>query len=648
MALALAYALAGVAGMILMASAAGCAAVLIAMTARAPDWPRWAAALCWLPALALMAMRFDPRPEIFSLVYLACFLAVLVRVERRPALAWCLPLVQVLWVNTHGLFVLGPIVLGCYLVDRAARAWIGSESPGAMAPACSRERLWRHLLPVSAAVVLACLVNPYGVRGAMFPLELFPKISDPANPYKAYVDEFTSLRVVMLDQMRRGGGSPPARSNPDLSPAALPWSFVLPAAWEKWQFVVRRECTGRRESARPPGLWPRRGVRPCAGGCPGPSLAWNPALARRHQPCGPGDDADRSGRAPLCRWPLAPDSRRPRWRPGRQRWQPGRPGCQPISSTTGQRRYGLSAGTLAYARGRARRSVRRPCRPRRRQRLPSVAPGHLHLPFVSGDPQHQSLRSGRGGRAGVERERMDRQAGAGRPHRIAAWVAPGLVAGLVALWAVGVVTDRYYTLMGDTTHFGLRERPLTFGHDAARFAGRPGLPERHSSSTLARPAFTSITTGPSARSSWTPGSRFRASSTFQTYVRIEQWLNQNDPRWDAAIARLGDPLILISHDGWAEAEAALLTHPRWRCRLFRRNRVGLRDPNRPVFVARRFPITTSWPRISRVAQGAFVASIGESAAAEVQRAPPAEPRRQETGRRSLEWRIPDLDSRSSI
>ena len=122
-ALALAYALAGVAGMILMASAAGCAATLIAMTAREPVWPRWVAVLCWLPALALMAMRFDPRPEIFSLVYLACFLAVLFRVHRRPTLAWSLPLVQVLWVNTHGLFVLGPIVLGCYLVECAARTW---------------------------------------------------------------------------------------------------------------------------------------------------------------------------------------------------------------------------------------------------------------------------------------------------------------------------------------------------------------------------------------------------------------------------------------------------------------------------------------------------------------------------------------------
>jgi hypothetical protein len=39
---------------------------------------------------------------------------------------------------------------------------------------------------------------------------------------------------------------------------------------------------------------------------------------------------------------------------------------------------------------------------------------------------------------------------AGRPHHIAAWAAPGFVAGLVALLAVGVVTDRYLSV-GDPT-----------------------------------------------------------------------------------------------------------------------------------------------------------------------------------------------------
>ena len=117
-AVALAHAVGGVSGMILLAATASSAAVLIALLSREKDWPLWVAAFCWLPALALLSTRFDPRPEVFSLLYLACFLAILLRVERRPAPAWALSPLQVLWVNSHGLFILGPIVLGFYLVDR--------------------------------------------------------------------------------------------------------------------------------------------------------------------------------------------------------------------------------------------------------------------------------------------------------------------------------------------------------------------------------------------------------------------------------------------------------------------------------------------------------------------------------------------------
>ena len=73
-------------------------------------------------------------------------------------------------------------------------------------------------------------------------------------------------------------------------------------------------------------------------------------------------------------------------------------------------------------------------------------------------------------------------------------------------------------------------------------------------------------------------------STFQTYIRLGEWLNQNDPRWDTAIARLGDPLVLISHDGWSDAEAALLSHPRWRCLYF--------DEIASVFVTRSGPTSS--------------------------------------------------------
>ena len=39
--------------------------------------------------LALLSSRFDPRPEIFSLLLLAAFLAVLFRAEQRHVCSGC-------------------------------------------------------------------------------------------------------------------------------------------------------------------------------------------------------------------------------------------------------------------------------------------------------------------------------------------------------------------------------------------------------------------------------------------------------------------------------------------------------------------------------------------------------------------------------
>lgn len=574
--LALAYRLAGVAGMILLASAAGSGAFLIAMTSRGSGWPRWAAALCWLPALALMAMRFDPRPEIFSLVYLACFLAVLVHVERNPALAWCLPLVQVLWVNTHGLFVLGPIVLGCYLVEQVVRTWIGSET-SADGPARTH---WRYLIAVTAAVVFACLINPYGLRGAMFPLELFPKISDPANPYKAYVDEFTSLREVMHDQMRNAAGAHPHVRAQVFLLLILPWSFVLPVAWEKWHSSFGEnepvDVVGVRFWAC--GLVVTFVLSAAAAlgvplpGTPGLLVAIGRAVPAMMLILGGGAAfvvAARSrvalavtvvGSAAAAAWAA---------------WV-----CSYLFED-GTTPYGLSAATLAYA-GSALGAVSVALAVRSHGRIFRLllAATFIYLSF-------QAIRNINlfGLVAGAVlawniSEWIARLA-ARRPHRMISWIASALVAGLVAAWAVAIVTDRYYALTGDITHFGLRERPLTFGHKAARFAGRPGLPRRALVFDLGQTGVYVYHNGPDRKVFMDARLELPSLSTFQTYVRIEEWLNHNNPRWDAAIARLGDPLVVISHDGWAEAEAALLSHPRWRCVYF--------DEIASIFVTRSGP-----------------------------------------------------------
>ena len=80
--------------------------------------------LAWLPALLVLGGRMYVRPETLTLLYLSLFLAIMFRWDRYPRLALLLPLVQVAWVNSHGLFVLGPICARLRTRRRRAAIWL--------------------------------------------------------------------------------------------------------------------------------------------------------------------------------------------------------------------------------------------------------------------------------------------------------------------------------------------------------------------------------------------------------------------------------------------------------------------------------------------------------------------------------------------
>jgi tetratricopeptide (TPR) repeat protein len=147
-----------------------CVALLILVTARKREWPVWAVVLAWLPALFVLSGRIYVRPETLTLLYLSIFLAVILRWDRSPRLVLALPPVQVLWVNSHGLFVLGPIILVFGLVDAAIRFGFFARD---------RRKWWRTILGGTALTAAACLVNPYFVTGALYPLELAGTMRNP-------------------------------------------------------------------------------------------------------------------------------------------------------------------------------------------------------------------------------------------------------------------------------------------------------------------------------------------------------------------------------------------------------------------------------------------------------------------------------------
>ncbi len=64
-----------------------------------------------------MELRFGVRPEIATWFFLSVQLLILEKFERSGKnLLFLLPLSQLFWVNTHGLFILGGVVMAAYAV----------------------------------------------------------------------------------------------------------------------------------------------------------------------------------------------------------------------------------------------------------------------------------------------------------------------------------------------------------------------------------------------------------------------------------------------------------------------------------------------------------------------------------------------------
>jgi hypothetical protein len=127
-------------------------------------------------AMVLAAARLVVRPHIFSYLMTAVFLLLLSarRAGRRIPLGLFVPL-QVLWANLHGGFLLGPLIVGLAAAGEALDARLGLLVPGAGVagqPSATRLKEARRLALAAAALVAACLLNPYGVRLLLFPIQL--------------------------------------------------------------------------------------------------------------------------------------------------------------------------------------------------------------------------------------------------------------------------------------------------------------------------------------------------------------------------------------------------------------------------------------------------------------------------------------------
>lgn len=185
------WSLGGAAALVSAKALVQTAAISIAVFAGRGEasWRR--AAACWLPALLVFSGRNQVRPEMFSFLFLAVELAIVANLRRKPRLAWLLPAIQAIWINVHGLFILGLVVWGCFLADAIFRCWQRNRNVSSREAKQDDLRLWAG---VTVGMLAASLANPYGYRGALFPFTLLRRIQGSDRDfYRQFAEEFDGL-----------------------------------------------------------------------------------------------------------------------------------------------------------------------------------------------------------------------------------------------------------------------------------------------------------------------------------------------------------------------------------------------------------------------------------------------------------------------
>jgi len=133
--------------------------------------------LMLLASYILIDPRIAPRPEMFSFIFLLLMIFVLeTYLEARHKYLFLLPLILLFWCNMHALFILGLMVEAIFILSQLAH----HRKPD------------KWLLLWSGASFLTCFINPYGVRGFIFPLELLSRFH-PQNIYNQHIQEFATF-----------------------------------------------------------------------------------------------------------------------------------------------------------------------------------------------------------------------------------------------------------------------------------------------------------------------------------------------------------------------------------------------------------------------------------------------------------------------
>jgi hypothetical protein len=131
------------------------------------------AAILSILLIPLIAERREVRPEIFSCFFAALFLWALWswrKKELANSRLYALPLLMILWVNSHVYFFLGLFLIGTFWLVEILQLIFSKLSDEEF---LEKVRGVKSLAVVFLLSVFTALLNPFGWKGLIYPFQIF-------------------------------------------------------------------------------------------------------------------------------------------------------------------------------------------------------------------------------------------------------------------------------------------------------------------------------------------------------------------------------------------------------------------------------------------------------------------------------------------
>lgn len=154
------YQLGGLGGLSLVFAAV--VAVAFFLLFGASDGRPYVAGVATLWGMAAALPFFGTRPQMINILGGAVVIYIVEQVihgRLHHRWIWSLPVLILVWVNMHGGFLLGLVIMGVYVAGGLLHRLLGSDTYDRLQPA-----EWKYLATATAVGVGTSLINPFGVE----------------------------------------------------------------------------------------------------------------------------------------------------------------------------------------------------------------------------------------------------------------------------------------------------------------------------------------------------------------------------------------------------------------------------------------------------------------------------------------------------